>query len=364
MNFLIISFFTSLITTLLIVRYAHLHEHVTGDSDLDGPQKFHNHAVPRVGGLALFFALCIACLCKYLLSSESIPNDFFFLLLSSIPAFVFGLAEDLTKKISIKQRLFATGLSALITGIVLNTWITRIDIPGVDYLLSIPAIYILFTCIAVAGLANAYNIIDGFNGLASMVAMISLGAIGFIGFKVQDPLVMLLCLTMIGAIAGFFIWNYPRGLIFLGDGGAYLIGFWVATCSILLVVRHKEVSPWFALLVNAYPIFETLFTMWRRKIHQGKNPGLQDGAHFHTIVYRRIVRWAENNHSSKELHSTSMNARTSPYLWLLSSFAVIPAIAWWNNTVMLVIFSLLFCITYVWLYARVVKFNTPKWMKK
>jgi len=363
MNFLFISFITSLIATLLIVRYAHLHHHITGDSDLSGPQKFHSRSVPRIGGLALFLALLVAFGFKTILINDNLSNSFLILLLASIPAFGFGLAEDLTKKVSVKQRLFATACSALIAGYLLDSWITRIDIPGVDYLLSIPFISIVFTCIAVAGLANAYNIIDGFNGLASMVAVISLIAIGYIAFKVQDPLVMLLCLTMIGSIGGFFIWNYPRGLIFLGDGGAYLIGFWIAICSILLVIRHSEVSPWFALLVNAYPIFETLFTMWRRKIHQGKNPGLPDGAHFHTIIYRRIVRWAENDQLSNKLHSTSKNARTSPYLWLLSSFAVIPAITWWNNTYALMGISFLFCSTYVWIYSKVVRFKTPKWLK-
>jgi UDP-N-acetylmuramyl pentapeptide phosphotransferase/UDP-N-acetylglucosamine-1-phosphate transferase len=64
------------------------------------------------------------------------------------------------------------------------------------------------------------------------------------------------------------IWNYPRGKIFLGDGGAYLLGFWLAELSVLLVVRHPEVSPWFPMLLLVYPIFETLFSMYRSKVLQ------------------------------------------------------------------------------------------------
>jgi len=138
----------------------------------------------------------------------------------------------------------------------------------------------------------------------------------------------------------------------------YLIGYLIATLSILLVIRNPSVSPWFALLVNAYPILETLFTIWRRKVHQGKNPGLPDGAHFHSLIYRRIIRWAEV-HELKDTASYAKNAKTSPYLWLLSSLAVFPAIVWWQTTWILQCFALLFCVSYVFAYNAVVKFKTP-----
>jgi UDP-N-acetylmuramyl pentapeptide phosphotransferase/UDP-N-acetylglucosamine-1-phosphate transferase len=278
--------------------------------------------------------------------------------LCALPAFAIGLIEDLTKKMGVKTRLVATAVSAYMGIYFLNVLITKIQIPGVDWILSIGVIAIIFTIIAVTGLANAYNIIDGFNGLASMVAIISLLAIGYVAFKANDPVLASTCLIVIGAIGGFFIWNYPRGLIFLGDGGAYLIGYLIATLSILLVIRNPSVSPWFALLVNAYPIFETLFTIWRRKVHQGKNPGLPDGVHFHSLIYRRVIRWAKV-HESKETASYAKNAKTSPYLWFLSSLAVFPAIVWWQTTWILQCFALLFCVSYVIVYSAVVKFKTP-----
>jgi UDP-N-acetylmuramyl pentapeptide phosphotransferase/UDP-N-acetylglucosamine-1-phosphate transferase len=283
----------------------------------------------------------------------------------ALPVFTIGLIEDLTKKVGVKTRLTVSTTSAFLGLYFLNILITKIQIPGLDWLLGISIIAIIFTVIAVTGLANAYNIIDGFNGLASMVAIISLLAIGYVAFKANDLVLASTCLIVIGAIGGFFIWNYPRGLIFLGDGGAYLICYIIASLSILLVVRNPSVSPWFALLVNAYPIFETLFTIWRRKVHQGKNPGLPDGAHFHSLVYRRIIRWAEV-HELKNTASFAKNAKTSPYLWLLSSLAVFPAIIWWQTTWILQCFALLFCITYIWVYSAVVKFKTPSifnWLK-
>jgi UDP-N-acetylmuramyl pentapeptide phosphotransferase/UDP-N-acetylglucosamine-1-phosphate transferase len=361
MEFLILAFFVSLIITIGLIRYQHLHETISGDHDLSGPQKFHTHAVPRIGGIGIYLALLVSSISAYLLNHE---RGVFLLQLSlcALPAFAIGLLEDLTKKIGIKVRLLATTSSALLGGYYLNIWIGNIQVPGVDWLLSIGVIAVIFTIVAVAGLANAYNIIDGFNGLASMVGIISLLAIGYVAFKTQDNVLAFSCLIVIGAIGGFFVWNYPKGLIFLGDGGAYLIGYLIAALSILLVIRNPAVSPWFALLVNGYPIFETLFTIWRRKVHQGKNPGLPDGAHFHSLIYRRLIRWAEV-YESKETASYSKNAKTSPYLWLLSSLAIFPALIWWQTTWILQCFALLFCITYVWIYNAVVKFKTPSFFK-
>jgi UDP-N-acetylmuramyl pentapeptide phosphotransferase/UDP-N-acetylglucosamine-1-phosphate transferase len=241
----------------------------------------------------------------------------------------------------------------------LNVQINSLDIPVIDYLFAVPLVATIFTIFAITGLTNAYNIVDGFNGLASMVGMISLMGLSYLGIKLNDPIIFSLSLIMASAILGFFIWNYPRGLIFLGDGGAYLIGFWIAILSILIVSRHAEISPWFALLLNAYPILETVFTIYRRKFHQGKNPGHPDGIHFHSLIFRRILN---KTSITSKADWFSANARTSPYLWVLSSLAVIPAIFFYDSTPILFGFLILFILSYVWLYKKVVTFRTPKWM--
>lgn len=358
----IITFFLSLTISLILIRYKHLHQKLTNDHDLLGPQKFHYYPVPRVGGLSIFLSLVLSSIFLYGFFSIEKGLFLFTICWCALPAFAIGLIEDFTKKIGVKARLFVIALSAYMSIYFLNVLITNIQIPGIDLILSIGGIAIIVTIIAITGLANAYNIIDGFNGLASMVAIISLLAIGYVAFRVNDFLLASVCMIVIGAISGFFVWNYPRGLIFLGDGGAYLIGYLIATLSILLVIRSQTVSPWFALLVNFYPIFETLFTIWRRRVHQGKNPSLPDGAHFHSLIYRRVIRWAEAPKSKKNL-TYIKNAKTSPYLWFLSSLAVFPAIIWWHTTWILQIFTLLFCISYVVAYNSVVKFKTPRAFK-
>ena len=355
----IIGFFCSSILCMLIIRYQHLHVQFTGDSSL-GPQKFHKEVTPRVGGLPIFVTMILMLTIQVIQIPEMASE--FYLLLSALPVFIVGLVEDVTKSVGVKLRLLAAFISGILAYLLFDIKVISIDIPWIDSVFQYFWFGIPVTAFAIAGVANAYNIIDGFNGLASMVAVICLVAIATVAFRVQDLLVIQLCVLMIAPLLGFFIWNYPRGLIFLGDAGAYLIGFWTAVMSILIVVRHPNVSPWFALMVNAYPITETLFTIWRRSIHQGKNPGLPDAAHFHSLIYRRVIRWTTPNNEKLHIRS-SRNAATSPYLWVLSSLGVIPAILFWDSSEYLMISALLYVCFYIWCYWQIVIFKTPKIIK-
>jgi len=208
-------------------------------------------------------------------------------------------------------------------------------------------------------LSNAFNLIDGYNGLVSGVGIIILLAISYVGFAVHDFLIMACCFAGIGALAGFLLWNYPRGLLFLGDGGAYLLGFWIAETSILLVTRNPQVSKWFPVLVCFYPIFETLFTIYRRVILKKTNAGQPDAVHLHQIIFRRLVRWSVGTQDANLL--TQRNSLTSLYLWILCALAVAPAVLFWNNHWVLKFFVVLFACTYILLYRALVKFKMPKW---
>ena len=187
------------------------------------------------------------------------------------------------------------------------------------WVLSYYPVAYLFTIFAVLGVTNAYNIIDGFHGLSSMIGMMTLLALGLVSLEVQDSQIAFLSFSMLAATLGFFIFNFPKGLIFLGDGGAYLIGFWIAVLSVMICSNHQEISPWFALLVNAYPICETIFSIYRRKLQKRKNAGHPDGIHLHSRIFRRILK---NKKQLNDHDWFSANAKTSPYLWILSAFTL------------------------------------------
>lgn len=354
MNAFLIAFFSSFVCCWLIVRYKHLHLQVSADNDFSGPQKFHKVSVPRIGGIAIAVGLFFSAALN-LNGSQSFNSIF---LICSIPAFCIGIAEDITKKISVSVRFFFILISAYLMTFHLDLKIHTVNISIFDLVLQLPLVGLLFTLFAITGLTNAYNIIDGFNGLSSMVGVITLIAISYICYQFHDFMVLSLSITLIGAILGFLIWNYPGGMIFLGDSGAYLIGLWVASITILLICRHPEISPWFALAINGYPVFETTFTIYRRKIHQGKSSSMPDGLHFHTLIYRRLLLKKVGQHDL-----FSANARTAPYLWILSILSILPAIFWYRSTYALMCVMLIFCSIYIWIYSKIVRFKLGSWIR-
>ncbi len=360
MSVLALSFLISFLASLWLIRYSHLHAHHTADSDLSGVQKFHAVAVSRVGGISIILAVLLALCLRYFQSLE-VGTFGLLLILSALPAFFSGLIEDLTKKVGVRIRLLATVASAGIAGYFLNSWLNSVQILGIDNLmLAYPFIAIFITCFAVSGVANSFNIIDGYNGLSGMVAVIILSGITYVAFQVGDHSIMITALAMIGALLGFLVWNYPHGLIFLGDGGAYLVGFWIAELCVLLTARHPEVSKWFPLLLCFYPIFETLFTIYRRVMIKKSHPGMPDASHLHQLIYMRIVRWSVGSDDASL--NTQRNSLTAPYLWVLTVLTVIPAMLFWRYHIILKIFTVLFAITYIYVYRKIVRFKVPDWI--
>ena len=283
------------------------------------------------------------------------------LLLCSSVAFVGGIVEDYTGNVSASRRLLLTMVAAA-AGLFparCQTGPHRFAVRllfGFDYVwLALP-----LTVLAVAGIANAVNIIDGFNGLASVVTICMLISLAYVALQVGDVFVLVAALMVAGATAGFLIWNYPVGLIFLGDGGAYFIGFMLGELALLLVMRNPQVSTWYAALLLIYPAFETIFSAYRRMFLRGKSPAMPDGIHLHSLIFRRIVQWAVGRKEARAL--MRRNSLTSPYLWTFSLMAVIPATVFWRNTGILICFCLLFVISYIWLYARIVRFKSPRWL--
>lgn len=358
---LLIAFAAAALATLAIVRSAKMHHRFTADDDFAKPQGFHAHAAPRIGGLGIVFGLVAGATTLTLMSSsESI--QLWVLLACSLPAFLAGFVQDFTEAISPKGRLIATMLSALLAMVALELSIRETGIPLVDWLISFGFGSALLTVVVVAGIANAINIVDGFNGLAAMCVVIMLSALAYVAYQVSDLMVASMALTSIGAVLGFFVWNFPLGLIFMGDGGAYLLGFLVCEISIFLLNRNRgEVSPFFPLLVCIYPVFETLFSVYRRRIIRALPASVPDGIHLHSLIHRRLLRWAVGNRSSRAL--TRRNSMTSPYLWMLTTLSVIPAVLFWNQSDILAGFLVLFGVTYSVLYWRIVRFKSPSWMR-
>lgn len=323
-----------------------------GLDETRGVQKWHRHPTPRTGGLGI--ALGMAAAVAWLVPLTYVaPGEAAMLGLAVLPVLAAGSVEDLRRDVAPKWRALATLLAAGLAVWLLHASVIRVDVPPVDLLLERwPALGWALALIAIGALPHAVNMIDGYNGLAGMVSFMIFGAIGYVAFKVDDPMIMALSLAAIGALLGFLFWNWPRGDIFLGDTGAYLLGFWMALLGVLLVARNPAVSPWFALMVLIYPVWELLYSLWRRKFRQraGTAP---DTLHLHHLIYWRLTRLLDPDEHPDPRRRR--NAATSPYLWAVAAFSVGPAMLWWNTTWALVLCCVAFVAMYLLAYRLLVR---------
>ena len=164
-----------------------------------------------------------------------------------------------------------------------------------------------------------------------MCVMILL-AVAYVALQVNDGTVLALAVVGAGAVLGFFVWNYPAGLIFLGDGGAYFLSTFPGRAA---AGRPQPAGvAAVPLLAAIYPAFETVFSMYRRRVVKGRPVGMPDGAHLHSLVHRRLLRWAIGRDDASTL--MRRNAMTAPYLWVLCMSAIVPSVLFWDDSRILV----------------------------
>jgi UDP-N-acetylmuramyl pentapeptide phosphotransferase/UDP-N-acetylglucosamine-1-phosphate transferase len=273
------------------------------------------------------------------------------ILLAGLPAFLFGMAEDITKKVSVFARLSATLASGLLACWLTGYSLSRVDVLGIDWLLNYTLISVVFTSFAVGGVANAINIIDGFNGLASTTATLAFVGFAVIAWSIGDKTLAGVAIILAACVWGFFWVNWPLGKLFLGDGGSYFIGFALAWVAVLLIERNASVSPFAALLVCIHPVSEVLLSIFRRKIKK-MSPGQPDRLHFHSIVKQRYVRrWFGS------LSLQLRNSITGVLVGFMTLTAIVIASLVNQNSALSLLAVIVFAIGYVVIYARMIRFH-------
>lgn len=357
------SFLVAAVAVFVLIRRARQHARLYA---ADMPQRFHAGDVPRLGGAGILAGMGGGWLLAGLMPGDPFNVRWSALgavlaLLCLVPAVAGGILEDITQRVAARVRLVVTLCSAGLFCWSMGLSIQRVGLPGVDAaLLFFPFAGVLFAAFAIGGLPHAFNLIDGYNGLAGIVSVLTCLAISHVALQLGDRQLAALVLCQAGATGGFLLFNYPRGKIFAGDGGAYVWGMVIAVACVTLVQRHRLVSPWFPVLLLVYPVCETLFSIYR-KLARGQSPGTADRLHFHQLIFRRLVRPVFLDSDERQL--LARNNKTAPYLWMFSACSVVPAMLLWRNTAALAICSLLFVMAYVGAYLMIVRFKVPTWLR-
>ena len=347
-NYILPGLATTLISLLLVLTKGFHGKH-TCDPTV-GIQKFHECHTPRIGGIAIFCGLIIACFLPATPETKLLK----LMLIASLPVFAAGLIEDLTKRAGIQRRLFASAISAALACWLTGYSLNHIDIHGLDTLLAYLPVSLAFTIFAVAGITNAVNIIDGFNGLAAGTIMICFSALALIAWQVGDTDLMHICLLLTTVTAGFFIINFPLGKIFLGDSGAYLLGFMLAWVAVMLPMRNPTVSPWASLLICSYPFIETTYSMGRRLI-QKSCTSQADIAHMHSLIKIKVI-----NCYFPRLPKRIRNSMVSPFCWTFVIISSAISLVYYKQTSLLMAASLGMFSLYAIIYKVLISLSTSK----
>lgn len=213
-HFLLIFAVSAVVSAILVAtKRWHLHR-TSRDHDARAVQAVHVVPTPRVGGVAVVSVLAGAFV---FLAPEPVREITTLLVVSLVPVFFAGLAEDMGFGVSPRGRLVAAALSSAVAISLLKVWLSRTGIPVIDDLIALAPAGVLFTIFATTGVCHAFNLVDGVNGLSGTVT--SVVALGLAGLALQadDPALAIAALMVVPATLGFLVFNFPFGKIFMGD---------------------------------------------------------------------------------------------------------------------------------------------------
>jgi UDP-N-acetylmuramyl pentapeptide phosphotransferase/UDP-N-acetylglucosamine-1-phosphate transferase len=341
----------------LVIRFRFI-----GHDRVGGVQALHVIPTSRLGGAMLAGTYLAVAAVARLLGANALAGALP-LALAVLPVLLVGVSEDVALHIRPRYRLLAAVASAALASAFAGGTVSRIDFEMIDRLLPYAWVALPLTWFMVAGACNAVNLIDGANGLAAGSAVIMFGGIALMASASGDAATLAPALAMIAVLAAFLCWNYPRGKVFLGDAGAYFVGFMYAELAIQLVARNDQVSPWYVVLLAGYPIIDTLFAMYRRLL-QGRPLMAPDAMHLHSLVFRRVAIPAERRACGARTGTPlgdegrqRANARVAPRLWVHGALCFALAVQFHDNTPALVACLVAYAAFYVMRYRSLVAFG-------
>lgn len=278
------NFFILLFITCMSFLIYFLSNRIFNPSIYEGVQKIHDGQVPRIGGLILYSYLIIC----------SIFNDSHFMeyfCLSSITLFFITMKEDFFHNVRAKTRLVFSFISIVVFFLIANIQLPYINFYFLNFINDYIILSSLFFIFSLLVLINGCNMIDGSNGLlnfTSLCILINLLLLDYnqiFSFEIYSLIIFNIFFTFL---------NYPYGRVFLGDSGAYLLGFILGLLTIN-VIHEYNMNPYIAIFILIYPCFEVLFSFIRKVFYEKISPLNPDPYHMHLKIYSLLLTYFNGN---------------------------------------------------------------------
>ena len=240
-------------------------------------RRVHDHPIPRMGGLAIFFSFILA-----VLVFVDMTTPIMGMLVGAVIIAAMGAVDDIVNlnawvKFGVQ---IVAALVAIRSGIVFNVISNPILFSETTFI-PIGYLTVPLTVIWIVGCTNAVNLIDGLDGLAVGVSAISSLTMLVVALFVAEPNVALILAALTGACLGFIPFNLNPAKIFMGDVGSQLLGFVLATVSIMGMFKfHAIITFLVPVLALSVPLADTVFAFFRRIVHR-QSPFHADKGHFH-----------------------------------------------------------------------------------
>jgi len=236
-----------------------------GIFDLPNHRSSHAVPTPSSGGIAIVVTALSGFLAVYFVSDSVriAERHMAGLGLAALAITAIGLLDDMGRlrgfKFKLAGQVFA-GCVLLAFGIVVETVTVPFHGPVALGWLGYP-----LTLLWVVALTNVFNFMDGLDGMAAGTAIIAAAAFGAVTFLQGAYFVYILCYVLLAASAGFFVFNYPRARIFMGDVGSQFLGFAFAALAVVAAEQDASRTSFLVMpLLLFHFIFDTGFTLCRR----------------------------------------------------------------------------------------------------
>lgn len=240
-------------------------------------RRIHDHPIPRMGGLAIFLGFVLSTVLF-----ADVNRQIQGMLLGAVIVVVVGVIDDIIQLRAIVKLVFqiAAALVAVYYGIAIDI-VSSLNFFGTGQYISLGILSVPITVFWIVAITNSVNIIDGLDGLAVGVSAISSVVMLVVSIVVADINIAVIIGALVGACIGFMPYNINPAKIFMGDSGSLLLGYVLATVSVIGLFKfYAIVSFVVPFLVLAFPLFDTTFAFFRR-ILNGKSPMHPDRGHLH-----------------------------------------------------------------------------------